>query len=84
MVYYYYHQCSFFLSTGKLNQILAPPAILGLRHDYKAVTSKLSKKTKCDVKDNNVYGFITINISTPFFNWKIAAILFVSKKFFSL
>ena len=40
---------------------------------------KVVKKTKCDVKDNNFLGFITINnISTPFFNFKIAAILFVS------
>ena len=39
---------------------------------------KVVKKTKCDVIENNFYGFITINnISTPFFNWKIAAILFV-------
>ena len=43
----------------------------------KALTSKLSKKIKCDIKDNFL-GFITINnISTLFFNWKIAAILFV-------
>ena len=33
-----------FLFTGKLNQILAPPATPGLWHGYKAVTSKLSKK----------------------------------------
>ena len=33
-----------FMFTGKLNQILAPPATPGLRLDYKAVTSKLSKK----------------------------------------
>ena len=34
------------------------------------------KKKKCDVTDNNFKGFITINnISTPIFNWKIAAIL---------
>ena len=38
---------------------------------------KFVRKTKCEVKDNNFLGFITINnISTPFFNWKIAAIHF--------
>ena len=36
------------------------------------------QKTKCDVKDNNFQGFITINnIFTPFFNSKITAIPFV-------
>ena len=40
---------------------------------------KVVRKTKSNVTDNNFLGFITINnISTPFFNWKIAAILFVS------
>ena len=40
---------------------------------------KVVRKTKCDVKDNNSQGFITINnISAPFFNWKIAEIHFVS------
>ena len=39
---------------------------------------KVVWKTKCDLKDNNFEGFITINnISTPLFNWKIAAIHFV-------
>ena len=39
----------------------------------------VDKKTKCDVKEHNFEGFITINIiSTQFFNLKIAAILFVS------
>ena len=39
---------------------------------------KVVKKTKCNVKDNNFSGFIKINtIFTPFFNWKIAAILFI-------
>ena len=39
---------------------------------------KVVRKTKYDVKDNNFLCFITINnISTPFFNWKIAAIHFV-------
>ena len=49
---------------------------------YDLITSghvKLVKKTKCDVKEHNFYCFITINnISTPFFNWKIAAIFFIS------
>ena len=40
---------------------------------------KVVRKTTCDVKDNNFKGFITINnISTPFFNWNIATINFVS------
>ena len=40
---------------------------------------KVVRKTECDIKDHNFKGFITINnISTPFFNWKIAAIHFVS------
>ena len=67
----------FFLFTGKLIQILAPTATPGLRLGYKVVTSKLSKK--CNVEANNILGFITINnIFTPFFNWKITAIHFVS------
>ena len=33
-------------------RLLAPPATPGLRLDYNADKSKLSKK-KCDVKDNN-------------------------------
>ena len=40
---------------------------------------KVVKKTKCDVEVNNFLGLIKINnISTRFFNWKIAAILLVS------
>ena len=39
---------------------------------------KVVEKTKCDVKDYFL-GFISINnIFTPFFNWKITTILFVS------
>ena len=41
------YSCLVFLFTGKLNQILAPSrasATPGLLLDYKAVTSKLSKK----------------------------------------
>ena len=65
-----------FFFIGKLNQILAPPATAGLRLDYKVVASKLSKKQNVTSKTT---GFITINnISTPFCNWKIAAILFVN------
>ena len=53
------------------------PATPGLRLDYKSVMSKLSKKS--DFKEHIFKGFITINnISTPFLNWKIAAIIFVS------
>ena len=70
-----YYSCLVFLFTGKLNQTLAPLATPGLRFDYKPVTSKLSEKQNVTSKDNNFWGFITINnISTLFFNWKIAVI----------
>ena len=40
---------------------------------------KVVEKTKCDLKEQIFKGFSTINnIFTPFFNWNIAAILFVS------
>ena len=40
---------------------------------------KVVKKTKCDIEANNFLCFIKINnITTPIFNWKIAAIHFVS------
>ena len=39
---------------------------------------KVVEKTKGDVEANNCLRFISINnISTPFFNWKKTAILFV-------
>ena len=70
-----------FLFTGKLNQILTHSRAsgnTGFRLDFKTVTSKLSKK-KMWRHRKQFLSFITINnISTPIFNWKIAAILFVS------
>ena len=66
-----------FLFTGKSGQILAPPT----RLVYYVITSGHVnvKTTKCDVRENNFYIFISINkISTPFLNWKMAVILFVS------
>ena len=68
----------FFLVYCKIEPNSRASGTPGLQLDYKAVTSKLLKKQNVNVKDNNFLGFITINISTPFFNWKIAAILFVS------
>ena len=74
-----YYSCLVFLFTGKFNQILAPLATPGLRLDLQTGHVKVVKKTKCDVTDNNFYGFITINnVSIQFFNWKIAEIIFVS------
>ena len=43
---------------------------------------KVVEKTKCDITDKNFKGLMPINNistrNTPFFNWKIVAIHFVS------
>ena len=70
------------MTTKKKIMILDNSGILfvfGFLVYWKSGHVKVVKKKKCDIEDNNFLGFITINnISIPFFNWKIAAILFVS------
>ena len=70
----------FLVYWKKINQILAHPATRGLRLDFKAVTSKLSRKQNL-TSQTTIFKVRTIKfkkISSPIFNWKIAAILFVS------